>query len=302
MGFGTDATGNTSTAMGNQTLASGDYATALGNETRAIGGNSFTAGYDTEASGFNATALGLSSTASGQGTTATGIRTVASGLSSTATGFENFANGNYSFAAGRNARATHPGSFVWSSYPAPSPSFAADTFFINAPDGLGMNCGPQRPDGGGQYWINIGRTASGGQLMETSVGAALTLSGVWQNASDRSRKTDFENVNPVAVLEQVVALPVHQWRYTNEMAGVKHLGPTAQDFQAAFGLGTDGKSIGTVDADGVALAAIQGLNAKVESGTQRAEARMESLEAENAALKAALAELRQQISEIRQTR
>ena len=46
---------------------------------------------------------------------------------------------------------------------------------------------------------------------------------------------------------------------------VRHVGPTAQDFRAAFGLGNDDKSIATVDADGVALAAIQGLNAKLEA-------------------------------------
>ena len=34
---------------------------------------------------------------------------------------------------------------------------------------------------------------------------------------------------------------------------------------AAFGLGDDDKMIGMQDADGVALAAIQGLNAKLES-------------------------------------
>jgi hypothetical protein len=39
----------------------------------------------------------------------------------------------------------------------------------------------------------------------------------------------------------------------------------AQDFHAAFGVGPDDKHIATVDADGVALAAIQGLNQKVES-------------------------------------
>jgi phage shock protein A len=38
----------------------------------------------------------------------------------------------------------------------------------------------------------------------------------------------------------------------------------AQDFHAAFGTGTDDKHIATVDADGVALAAIQGLNEKLE--------------------------------------
>ena len=67
------------------------------------------------------------------------------------------------------------------------------------------------------------------------------------------------------LLEKLIALPVRQWRYTNESAGMKHLGPVAQDFKAAFGLGDDDKTIGTLDADGVALAAIQGLNQKLEA-------------------------------------
>ncbi|MCX8089963.1 MAG: tail fiber domain-containing protein, partial [Verrucomicrobiae bacterium] len=166
-------------------------------------------------------------------------------------------------------------------------------------------CGAQRPDGGGQYWMNFGRIASGGQLIETSVGASLTLGGVWQNASDRHRKTDFAEVDGRAVLEKVLALPVRQWRYTNEAAGVKHLGPTAQDFRAAFGLGTDDQSIGTVDADGGALAAIQGLNQKLEARSQelgdrsqgvearmrRLEAALKEREAENARLREAVTEL-----------
>jgi hypothetical protein len=76
----------------------------------------------------------------------------------------------------------------------------------------------------------------------------------------------------------VAALPVQSWRYTNETDVVRHLGPVAQDFKAAFGLGTDDKSIGTVDEEGVALAAIQGLNQKVESENS-------ALRAENAGLK-----------------
>ena len=39
----------------------------------------------------------------------------------------------------------------------------------------------------------------------------------------------------------------------------------AQDFYAAFAVGADDKHISTVDADGVALAAIQGLNEKLET-------------------------------------
>ena len=55
----------------------------------------------------------------------------------------------------------------------------------------------------------------------------------------------------------------------------------AQDFYAAFNVGMDDKHISMVDADGVALAAIQGLNQKLnEKGTeiQELKARLERLE------------------------
>jgi trimeric autotransporter adhesin len=56
------------------------------------------------------------------------------------------------------------------------------------------------------------------------------------------------------------------------------MGPVAEDFKAAFGLAGDGKSIGTVDADGVALAAIQGLNQKLESENAALKARLDAIE------------------------
>ena len=79
----------------------------------------------------------------------------------------------------------------------------------------------------------------------------------------------------------------------------------AQDFYAAFGLGESDKGIDTVDADGVALAAIQGLNAVLmdkerEIGNLRTEltaqkarvASLESLATEIAEVKAQIAALR----------
>jgi hypothetical protein len=82
-------------------------------------------------------------------------------------------------------------------------------------------------------------------------------------------------------LNKLATLPVTEWRYTNEDSSIRHLGPTAQDFKEAFKLGADDKSIGTMDEGGVALAAIQALNQRLEE--QRAEnaelkARLDTLE------------------------
>ncbi len=90
-------------------------------------------------------------------------------------------------------------------------------------------------------------------------GAHLTAGGTWTNASDRNLKTNFQKVDGRAVLAQVNALPISSWNYKVEPTTIRHVGPMAQDFYAAFGLGADNKSITTVDEGGIALAAIQGL-------------------------------------------
>ena len=90
-------------------------------------------------------------------------------------------------------------------------------------------------------------------------GARLTNGGVWTNASDRAAKANFDAVDSRQVLERVATMPIQTWNYRTEQESTRHMGPTAQDFYAAFSLGDSDKGIGTVDADGVALAAIQGL-------------------------------------------
>jgi hypothetical protein len=108
--------------------------------------------------------------------------------------------------------------------------------------------------------VGIGNTSPTNLLM---VGTARCDGLNWINSSDRNAK---ENLQPVAsreVLAKVAAMPISRWTYKNS-DGSTHLGPMAQDFRAAFELGADDISIATVDADGVALAAIQGLNEVVK--------------------------------------
>ena len=118
-------------------------------------------------------------------------------------------------------------------------------------------------------------------------GATLGDNGVWNSVSDVAKKEAFAEVDKRAILEKLAALPIRSFRYRVETDDVRHIGPTGQDFRAAFGLGHDEKTIGSVDADGVALAAIQGLNAKVEE--QRTE--IEAQRREIAELKQAVGEL-----------
>lgn len=144
---------------------------------------------------------------------------------------------------------------------------------------------------GGFFLSPQGVLASQPRLSVTGgTGGTATLSngGTWTNASSRSYKTDFGVIDPHAILDRLVALPITTWTYRGSEEGT-HLGPMAEDFKAAFDLAGDGKSIATVDADGVALAAIQGLNQKLEAENGRLQTQLQQLAARLAALEAAAA-------------
>ncbi len=90
-------------------------------------------------------------------------------------------------------------------------------------------------------------------------------SGSWVATSDRNLKTNFEPVDTGDVLDRVLSLPITRWNYKTTDASERHLGVMAQDFHAAFGLnGDDDTGIAGIDADGVALAAIQGLATRLQ--------------------------------------
>lgn len=81
--------------------------------------------------------------------------------------------------------------------------------------------------------------------------------------SDRNLKHNFSPVDEDAILRTVAELPIQEWSYTFESPEIRHMGPMAQDFRAAFELGYDDKRIPTVDADGVTFASIQALYRRV---------------------------------------
>jgi hypothetical protein len=163
-------------------------------------------------------------------------------------GFSNVAGGATSFVAGNNGRASHAGVFVWADSQAPEvASTGADQFIVRALGGMWL---------GSTSVVSI----AAGRLLDTDTGAHLTLGGAWTNASDSALKENFAPIDGRAVLDAVARLRLASWNYRAEGEEVRHLGPTAQDFHAAFGLGADDRSITTVDTAGVALAAIQELD------------------------------------------
>jgi hypothetical protein len=104
--------------------------------------------------------------------------------------------------------------------------------------------------------------------------------------SSRALKEGFTAIDPRQVLEQVVAMPISEWRYKKDVTSSRHLGPVAEDFRAAFGLGADGQHISVTDLGGVSLAAIQGLDQALGEKDQRIraleQANQQLLEAQDA--------------------
>jgi len=142
--------------------------------------------------------------------------------------------------------------------------------------------------------VGIGTTAPTNKLHV--IGNVSATSFV--TTSDRSAKENFAVVDVHGVLEKVVALPLTRWTFKGLEDG-EHLGPMAQDFKAAFGLGNTATGIATVDADGVALAAIQGLNEKVEARSLDSEVRIQKLTEKLNHRDAEIAELKQTVAELK---
>ena len=135
--------------------------------------------------------------------------------------------------------------------------------------------------------------AFGNWTLRWNGNGSVQTRGSISQGSDRNIKENFASVDPDDVLSRVAALPITRWNYKDDPSA-EHMGPVAQDFRAAFGLGSDDKSIYVVDSDGVALAAIQGLNKKVDEKSselldlvKRQSEQIDLLKAEIEALKGA---------------
>ena len=91
-------------------------------------------------------------------------------------------------------------------------------------------------------------------------------------------------------------MPITTWNYRTQDPHIRHIGPMAQDFMAAFQVGEDDRHITTIDPDGVALAGIQALDLRTDAQATQTQAlaqRTRALEQENEALKRRLQRLEQ---------
>ena len=252
---------------GSYNNVTGDFGTVAGGTS-----NTVSAAYATVGGGDANTASGLRATVSG------GLKNIASGdLATECGGYANVASGDHSFAAGTGARAKDNGSFVWCDV---STNCAGNflLFYSTVANGFFARC-----TGGAQFV-----TAIDGSDNDTA-GVRVAAGGTsWTTVCDRRSKKDFAPVNYEAVLDKLALVPIEQWHYQWESSSnTPNLGPMAQDFKAAFYPGRDDKSISTLEFDGVELAAIQGLNQRLNEK----DARISALEKELSELKRAVKRL-----------
>ncbi|MBP7779087.1 MAG: tail fiber domain-containing protein [Acidobacteria bacterium] len=317
LGLGTAASGIASFAIGQDTFASGQTSTAMGNATLASGTASTALGDNSSARGVASLAGGLATLATGEGSVALGIRSNASGVASAAFGNTTVASGTESMAIGKDTSATAESAFAGGGVGTTASGIRSLAFGENvlaAGSGsvaLGTRAGVSANgsfafgDRSSQTVFTVTqpnqfkvRAAGGVEFFsnpEANIGVRLVAGGVqWTSLSDVNAKHRFRDLDGEDVLTKFAAMPVREWSYKAQEDAIRHIGPTAQDFHAAFGLGEEPLRIGTLDADGVALAGVKA----VEARTRRLSERLAALETENAGLQAELEGVRERLARL----
>lgn len=244
----------------------GLFSTAFGENVRALGDNSIVVGK-------NSVAANTGTVAFGEGHTATGANSIALG---------------YGASTSTIAGSPRTGTFVFSDRSVP----LTYTFNSTTPD-IGSQFHPTvtnsfnvRAVNGSFFYTNTALTtgfifnsttatmtltnskltmASDGSTTLTSNSggsSGVTLpagGGSWNNLSDRNMKENFAVVDSRQILRGVLGLPISTWNYKSQDPSIRHIGMMAQDFSSIFKVGENDTSISTIDPDGIAFAAIQGL-------------------------------------------
>jgi hypothetical protein len=266
------ASGFTSTAMGGNNTASGEYSTAMGGNNTASGGASTAMGNINKASGSTSTAMGANNTASGDYSMAIGNINTASGEYSTAMGALMDTNTKRGAFMMGDADPLGQGKTI---------SGVTDQFVARFLNGYFLLTSGNVSPGGGTYGdVRTGVIISRGQ-------------NSWGSISDSTKKERFQPINHPSLLRKIGAMKLTTWNYKGQHQ-IRHYGPMAQDFYAAFGqdgLGQVGCDtlIYSHDFAGVTFAGVQALIqeneqlksrlATQETEKQRIEARLTETEA-----------------------
>jgi hypothetical protein len=265
----------------------GLYSTALGENVRALGDNAIAFGKSTVAANVGTIAMG-------EGCTATGANSVALG---------------YGSSTSTSAGSPRQGSFVFSDRSVPLVYSFGSSIDISSQFHPTVNHSFNvRATGGSYFYTNTALTTgltfktadaslictnnsfklnSDGSTTITSnyignAGVSLAAGGgSWASLSDVNMKENFATVDGEELLGRLRNVPITSWNYKTQDSKVRHIGPMAQDFAAAFNVGEDNRHIATIDPDGVALAGVQAL----DNRTNNQQLRIEQLQKENRELK-----------------
>jgi len=231
-------------AFGDQTIVTGVDGAGFGGSNEVGGTAGFTAGASNNVCGFGSVAIGFTNTTGnidGSGNCVAG-----DGQGAVAIGYRVTADADYAVAIGHRASAdNHSGVFV-----------AGDESTTDSIEAVANNEFAARYAGGYRFRTNATLTT----------GCNLPAgSGVFSCSSSRMLKERFAGVDGEDILARIRQIPVTTWSYIGENGAVRHLGPVAEDFRAAFGLGIDAQSIGLLDIDGVNFAAVKALEERTRS-------------------------------------
>ncbi len=242
---------NPSTPPRHEEFTSGSYSFTVGYQTQASGSYTFSSGYKSSAGFWRSVAMGFESTIEGISPASLALGYRARVYAEPQRTSEDNAAIGYNVTA-LNTRQ----SFILGSY-ASSNKFRnvfnyGDNSTTNIVSNTAQNQFMARASGGVAFYTSS----------DLSSGAVLNAgSGSWSNLSNRKSKNKIKKLKPEDYLPLLNNLNIYEWEYTSEH-GVTHIGPMAQSFYQTFGLGNSEKHISMVDADGVTLLMIKGLNSR----------------------------------------
>ncbi len=171
------------------------------------------------------------------------------------------------------------------------PGADTDSILIDSDGQVSVGGSPPMLDSPATLLINARNATDPVLIAESDTDAVLLtlqnngdmlLAGTLAQLSRRDSKEHFTRIDHQAMLAALKGLDISTWNYKHQPDSERHLGPVAEEFHAAYGLGTNPQHIATSDMAAVALASSQALLFELEAKEQQIaelEDRLQRLEA-----------------------
>ena len=170
-----------------------------------------------------------------------------------------------------------------------NPSDSGGDLFLESNDAVIVRI-DNNNNGSGNFFVY---DDDGTNLFQVTQAGNVLVKGSSVHTSDKNQKEDITDLNYSTVLQAVLEMPIYEWQYNWEDR--RHIGPMAQDFHEAFGLGEDDKTIASIDADGVALAAIKALHQQNNSQQSEINELKKEIKSKDTEMQSTVKELKKEI-------